>query len=249
MERTWVMEPLQKRFQVDMRAASRDKRNRSFSNASPCCNKKLKQQMFCVECDKEVARGDCKHKLVKVGKEEHIIDGDTLKGIMPEEGEIVFHSVMDELPTGMEDWFAKLDFASPAKKHEADYAELAEILKGRYAIGKGVFRNNEFQVVATTGNDGIIRSRRLIDGDQRNEKPSLEDVPEPNGQIVDVEKQILGKKAIKEFDLTDFKDSRIEQEEKVIEDFVLHGKKPELVVQEVKQAKETDELERLKALM
>lgn len=249
MERTWVLEPLKKRFTVDMKAANRDKRNRSFSNASSCCEAKLKIVKRCSGCDNEVSAADCTHKLVKIGKEEHLIDGATLKGIMPEEGEIVFDTVLDELPKGTDDWFAKLDFAAPAKKHEAEYAELAEILKGRYAIGKGVFRNNEFQVVATTGSDGIIRSRRLIDGDQRNEKPNISELPEPNNQIVGVENQILGKSAVDGFDFNQFRDTRVEQEEKVIEDFVLHGKKPSKVVQEVKARVESDELERLKSLM
>jgi hypothetical protein len=248
-ERMWVMEPLQKRFQVEMRAASRERRNRSFSNASPCCEAKLCQVKRCSACEKEVDASECRHKIVKVGKSEHIIDGDTLKGLLPEEGDIVFHTVLDRLPDASEDWFDSLDFATPVKKREREYAELAELLKGRYAVGKGVFRSNEFQVVATTGKDGIIRSRRLIDSDQKNELPSIGQLPEPDAAVLDVERQILGKRAASGFDFSQFRDRRVEQEEQVIEEFVLHGKRPEKVVEEVKKQAADDELARLRALL
>lgn len=254
MEREVVIEPLgSKRFKLELKDANRATLSRSYANASDCCGVKLKQEKFCSGCRKPV-EGTPQRKLVKIGKEEHLIEAAALDGAMEQlerMDSIVITSFLKALPEEVEDRFDALIYGLPAEKKSADYKELVELLEGNVAIGHGVFRNNEFQVLLTVGKDGIVRLRKLVEESRRygisDEAVRKALASEVNGQIIELERQIVAKKAIESFDFSTFKDTRAVIEEKVIEDFVLNGKVPEVRVVEEQQA--TSEIERLKALL
>lgn len=250
MEKEILVEPLQKRFRVSVKDANKLARNRSYSNASNCCGAKLAQEKKCSTCNEQVKSNECQRKIVMIGKEEHLIEATALKQCQESfsDGGIVLHTFMDKRPEGAEDRFGSLVYASPSEKRDAEYDELRKVLGNRVAIGKGVFRNNEFQVIVEVGDDNMIRIRKLIEETQRYDKPEVPASMELNAEIVELEKQIVGKAVVDEFDVKSFRDTRSQMEEKVIEEFVLNGTIPE-VKQEVKQEKDTNELERLKALV
>lgn len=256
MDKTIVVEPLQKQFVVSVKDANKASRNRSYSTASNCCGSKLSQEMKCSSCDAVVQRRDCSRKIVKIGKEEHLIDANTLKQVqeqLEQMEELKLHTFMKQEPQGAQDRYDGLVYAKPATKKEAHYKELAQILQGRVAIGTAVFRSNEFQVLVTVGDDGVIRIRKMVSESQRYEFSPAQ-VQEAianahvNEQIVEMERQILDKHTKDSFDVTQFEDTRTEIEEKIIEDYVLHGKEPE-VPKQVMEQQQDNELERLKALM
>lgn len=259
-ERVVLIEPLQKRYVVGVKDANRDKRNRSYSNASPCCSKtghpvKLRQEMKCAECGNDVDRKTCTHKVVKIGKEEHLIGADLLDGVLDQleqVEEIRIHTIMEKEPEGANDRYDSLLYGTPAEKKAKDYKELVETLRGRVAVANGVFRNNEFQVLVTVGDDNVLRFRKLVEESQRygfdeDAVASAMATPVPE-QVIDIQRKILDKKKVEEFDVKQFKDSRAAMEEQIIEDIVVNGKVPE-VKPVLVQAQEENEVERLKALL
>lgn len=256
MEKIIVVEPLQKRFTVSVKNANKEARNRSYSNASDCCGAKLKQDKKCSSCGEIVYATECKRKIVKIGKEEHLIDASALKQVqesLSNVEELSLHTFLKELPKGSEDRFDSLMYAVPVEKKEAQYKELQEILKDRIAIGKGVFGTNEYQVVVSVGEDDVLRIRKLVEESQRYDFEPEEALAalvnvKLSEDVVQIENKILDKKSVDSFDLTEFRDMRSEYEERVIEDFVLNGRVPE-VKKEVEQQQTQSELERLKQLM
>jgi len=252
VERQIVIEPLQKRFKVGLKSANKQARNRSFANATNCCGKRVVQEKHCAECDNVVDTKELQRKIVKIGKQDHLIDGQALKDIQEQlamNEDIVLHTFLKEEPREAIDRYAGLEYGVPAEKRDAEYAELVAILKGRVAVGTGVFGRNEFQILLTA-EDGIIRIRKLIEESQRyefDERACDVDV-QVNREVVAMENRILNKQTLNGFDVKQFKDTRADMEEHVIEEFVLNGKVPE-VKAEVQQKHDTNELERLKALM
>lgn len=250
MEKEIFVEPLQKRFRIAVKDANKLARNRSYSNASNCCGAKLVQEKKCSTCNEIVKSNDCQRKIVMIGKEEHLIEASALKQCQESfaDGGIVLHTFMDKRPEGSEDRFGGLVYASPSEKRDAEYDELRQVLGNKVAIGKGVFRNNEFQVIVEVGDDNVIRIRKLVEETQRYDKPEVPANMQLNEEILEIEKQLIDKAVVDKFDVTTFRDTRSQMEEKVIEEFVLHGRVPE-IKQEVKQEAEVNELERLKALV
>jgi hypothetical protein len=254
VERTIKIEKLQKGFTVGIKDAHRQKRNRSFSNASNCCGKKVKQLKKCSVCDGDVVATECTRKIVKIGKEEHLMNAQALKQItenLAQQDEIVVHTFIEGTPQEAQDRFEGLAYATPVLKKQGEYIELREILKGRTAIGRAVFRGNEYEVLISVGTDDRIRIRKLVEQGQLYDVPNVEADAPVNQQIIDMEKEILAKNTESTYDFTQFRDTRAETEEQLIEDVVLHGKQPEVteVVKEVAQKNDNEELERLQALM
>lgn len=253
VERTIRIDALQKAFTVGVRDAYKQKRNRSFSNASNCCGAKVKQKKLCSVCDGDVEVKECNRKIVKIGKEEHLMNADALKQItsnLAGQMEMNVHTFVEQLPTEAVDKFDSLAYLIPAKKKEGEYVELREVLKGRIGIGKAVFRGNEYEIVLTVGDDGMIRLRKMVEQGQLYDVPSV-DVDAPmNSEIIELERQIVSKTTKDSYDFSTFRDTRAEAEEQMIEDVVLHGKQPDVqTVQKVVQKSDNDELARLKELM
>lgn len=256
MERQINILPLKKRFSVTLKSANKEARNKYYPNASDCCGVKLKQEKFCSSCNAKVEGVDTQRKIVKLGKDEHLISSQALKQVketLEQQEDIELHTFLGTMPEGAEDRYDGLLYAYPADKRLGQYAEIVAVLKDKYAVGKAVFNGNEYQIIAYIGSDSVLRIRKLVEEGQRydfNRESVQEALKTPvNAQIIELEKAILGKELRADFDVTQFRDQRQEYEERVIEEFVLGGKVPELVVKEIAEAQENDELERLKALM
>ena len=255
MNKQIYVEPLQMSFEVKLKDANRQKRNRSFSNASPCCQAKLKQDKLCSTCNEKVATQDCRHKIVKIGKTEHIIDSDVLDSVQDSLSameNVKITSFLTTLPEQSDDLFDSLMYAFPVDKKESQYKELAEIIDRRYAVGTAVFRNNEYQIIMSVGTDGVIRVRKLIDYSQRYDFAPVAITSSLNNaqarqQIIDIGRKLVDKHTVSTFDFSQFRDSRTEYEDKIIEEYVLNGRKPD--VQEITQQRTDDDVERLKALL
>jgi hypothetical protein len=253
MERQIQVEALQKSFSVNVKDAVRKKRNRTFSNATNCCGSVVKQKKFCSVCDGDVTGEDFARKIVKLGKAEHLINAQALKQVqeaIKEKDTIKIHTIVHELPVGISDRHDSYVFVTEAKK-VGDFAELRELFRDFYGIGTASFGANEYEVVIWTGSDDRMRMNKLVEQGQLYDKPSADATGTYNEQIVEMERQILAKLAQSDYDFTQFRDTRAEAEEKMIEDVVLHGKQPEVAesVQAVVQKSDDEELERLKALM
>jgi len=253
MEKIIFVEPLKKQFVVNVKDANRSARNRSFATASSCCGVRLKQQMLCSSCGGVVSRSDSTHKIVKIGKSDYLIDSQTLQQVQEQLESFEFLSLsafLSSEPVGAQDRYDGLLYAFPVKKKESQYKELVSILRGRVAVGKVVLRSNEYQVIVSVGGDDVLRVRKLVSESQRYDfSPDFEwrDAV-VNDQVVSLENQLLDKITVDTFDLTSFADKRIELEDSIIEEFVLHGRVPD-VPKVVMQEQSDGELERLKALI
>lgn len=250
------IEPMRTGFEVQLKDANRQKRNRSFSNASPCCQAALKQEKRCGKCGESVATADCKHKIVKLGKQEYIIETDALKQVqdsLAQSEKVSVHTFLDALPEGAEDRYDALVYAYPVDKKELQYAELRSLLDGKVAVGTAVLRSNEYQVVLIVGADGVLRMRKLVEESQRYDfspaavKECLDGIS-PREQVVQLGRKLIQKATVENYDVTEFRDARSEYEERIIEEYVLHGKTPR-IAQEVKHQQEQDEVARLQALL
>ena len=245
------IEPIQTTYDVKFKDANKQKRNRTFSNASPCCNALLKQEKRCSDCNEIVATADCKHKIITISKQQYLIDSAVLQQIQDnlsaEADKVKIHSFLSELPAQAEDYYDSLVYVLPVPKKEQHYAELSAILKDKYAVGTAVLRNNEYQVILSVGDDNCIRLRKLIDASQRYDIVFEQPNTEPRSQIINLSNQIISKKLKDSYDFSAFKDSRSEYEEKVIEEYVVNGKMPELAKIQTQSA--SDDLARLQALL
>jgi hypothetical protein len=253
MERTIQIDALQKSFNIGIKDAVKKGRTRSFGNATNCCGEKVTQKKFCSVCDGDVTGTDFARKIVKIGKSEHLINAQALKQVKDSVAEndiIRVHTIVRKLPEGMSDRQDSYVYVTPSKK-VGDFLELRELLNDFYAIGTAGFRGSEYEIVLTSGSDGRIRLHKLVEQSQMYDKPEADVSGQVNEAIVSMEKDILEKNAVKDYDFSQFRDTRAEAEEKMIEDVVLHGKQPDVAetIAEVTQKSDDDELERLQALM
>lgn len=252
-ERTIKVEVLNKTFGVGLMPVAKAKRNRSWLNASDCCGVKLQQDKKCTACQKEVKATECQRKIVKVGKEEYLVkaeDIDNALESMESQEELVIHTFLPKLPENIQDRVDGIDYMAPIEKKEKDYKELQALLKGRFAVGKIVIRSNEYEVIVSVGTDGVIRMQKLVEQTQLYDKPTISmDNVSLSEEIISLECSIIEKKMKSEYNFTEFKDTRSKVEEDIIEQVVLHGEVPQIVVKKVEIQKENDEVARLKALL
>lgn len=262
MERTIYVEPIAKRYTVEVKDANKSGVNRSYRVASPCCSREghpvlRKEEMKCAECGKVVSTKECTHKIVSVGKEEFLVESALLKDVvdqMEKHDEIVLKAFLDSEPEGTQDRYDALVYCFPNEKKAKEYKELAQTLKGKFAIGTGVFRGNEYQVVVTVGDDGLLRMRKMVEETRRypldvEAVTALLNKVEVSAQVIDLQRKVLDKKKAESYDVKVFRDRRGEMEEKIIEDIVVHGRVPSFAPRIVEEQKAESEVERLKALL
>lgn len=253
MERTFRFEMLGgERFVFGLKDVARQKRNRSYANASNCCGVELKQKKVCSGCGVEVDAKDSQRKIFKLGKESHLIDAQALKRITDELGEhedVVFHTVLERLPSEFGERVDSVMWVLPGKKGERAYDELRTAIGAHNLVGKGVFRGNEFEVVLRAGADGVLRLYRLVEPSQFHEVPSVVVGDVGNPEVVAMASRLFGKSAVAEYDFGGFRDSRAKVEESLIESAVLGGEVPEVKSVSVAEEKDAERLARMKALL
>ena len=252
MERTILIKPLELRKRLALKAANRERRSMSFANASNCCGVKLEQKKFCSKCHEKVNDRESTFKLAKVGKAFVKIPVEALKQKeeMLDAQEIVFDTILKSEPDGASEWYDTVLIGEPIEKAEKDYKVLAELGKKFVFVGTAVFNAREYQVIGKTV-DGIFQIRKLVAPTQRNDIDRDEIVKayekeEVSKELLKVAEQVLAKNVQDEFNLNSFKPADEELEEKLVE-AAMDGKT--IAVPKASVAKETDEVERLKALL
>lgn len=257
MEQVIELPHLNKSFSVEVTGGTfKDATNRSFSNASPCCKKELKQDKKCSACGNTVANSEVTEKIIKIGKQTIILPADRLKGIQEDiESRATGINVKAVVKkAGFDIPMDRIDggkYCSPANKRVKDFVELRELCKDFVLIAEATFKSNTYEVLVMTVNNNLV-ILKLAAESRMYKSPDLSGVEDiaVNPAVIEVEKQILGKVAVAEHDFTTFKDLRAEQVDSLIEAVALGGELPVFeskVEAAVKQ--EEDELERLKALL
>ena len=262
--------PLQKEFTVEVDTANRKAKSTSYRSACSCAEVttstkgkkvvlgKFRQEMRCEKCNVEKSASTDTRKIVKVGTDELLIDASAIASAqqaLEAIENVKLHTFLNKKPTGTEDRIESLIYDFPADKKAKHYAELAKLLKGRWAIGNGVFGKNEYQVLATCGDDDVVRFWTLVEERNRKDHNFEECASVVNGinlpeQVVALENELLDKATVDDYDLTKFVDTRTEVEQNVIEDFVVNGKLPEAPpTAQIEEEQAEDEVARLKALM
>jgi len=266
VERTILIEPSQRRFTASVKPAFRAAKNVSYALATPCCSKadhpvRRKQQYVCEECKNEVDTKSCTHKIVEIGKEEALIDAKLLEQIKEQiesRQEITISEFLDEEPSDMKDRIEDTKYLDVVKKGDAQYAELAKVLKGKVAFGRGSFGGNDKAIAMQVKPSGVIAMYMLADETQRVDfddskvKKAMEaKVPE---SLVDLQKKLIDKRQKEHpFDFDGYMeeniDTRIKMEQDLIEQAILNGAVPQFVAPVVEEKKVQDEEARLKALL
>ena len=254
MEKKIRIEALQKTFVVEFKDVAKAKRNRSYSNASLCCEAKVGIKKFCSECDKEVDVSQVQRKLVKVGKDYHAVPKEKLDEVIDAFEDMEEINVVGIIPYNAEfgevfkeGLIALGNSKTPRKANQ--YSELKLLADNRILIANGVIRKNEYQMMIFVMNDRLYM-RKLVSAEQLYPEVEVADYP-INESVVAIENQILDKLQTEDFDLRDFKDTRQVKEEEIIEKFVLGEEElPKIEITEQAEVKEDKgELERMEKLL
>lgn len=261
MERNIYIEPLQKRFTVGIKNTAKTLRNPSFLNASDCHGAPLKEEKYCAQCKAKEGtahtKGKTQRKLAKVGGEIIPISAQILADVKAQydnAGDVRITAFLKSSPKGTAERISDAKWCVPAEKQIGAYAELGRLLEGRVGVGTAVFNGNEYQVVLTKADNGLVMLQSLVDEtmmyamNAEEIKREVEQAKVPEN-IVDMEKKLLERKTVKEFDLTEHRDGRIAQIQEIIEQAVLTGEVPKVVENKVAEKQEVDEEARLAKLL
>ena len=235
-------------WEVEWYAAAKDARNRSFAQASGCCGVKLNQHKVCSKCGEKQPYKTGK-KIVKVGKDEVVVDARVLEDALSklgEKGTMVVKKLLREVPVEAENRVESVVFLKPKEKGEIEYAECREALRGFVGVAEGVFRNNGYECVVDIVDD-MIRVRRLVEQSQYNGEPEIEPCV-VDTELLAMRRELLEGAVAEEHDFSQYRDSRVAAEEAVIEAVAL-GKPLPQFGEEVVVQKAENERERLKALL
>ena len=253
MEKDIVIEPLgNKRLKVEFAPVAKASKNKSYPSASDCCGKPLEQEKFCSICHagegKAHTSGKTQRKLFDKTTLVPSMMDKVVEQMAQMESAVITHFIT-ERPEVLNDRVEKTMYITPGEKQIRQYAEFREVLKGRYAVGKVVLRNNESEVVFSVGDDNIIKAQFIVGIAQTYDKPDISPVDSValNPVLVDLMKTVIAKKETSSYDFDTFVDTRQVIEQSIIEEFIKTGKVPEVKQVEMKQ--EEDEMEKLKALL
>jgi hypothetical protein len=256
MQKTIAIEAIGKRFVVDIQYADRKQRDPlTLKNATDCCGAEIGAKKYCKHCQKESPTS--MRKMWKKGKEERLISTDAFDAMTEElesreESKVKSIIVKEKLDAKVQDRYGRMLFITPVDKKEAGYKELKEILGAKTAIGTIVIKGYEYEYLLYVGSDDVLRMRLLLSDSQLHETPSIN----LNGvyvseKVVAAYKQLLEKKAeVREYDFTQFVDSRGKAIESMVEQAILSGTIPKpkaSPVQEMREVKEAEELARIEA--
>jgi hypothetical protein len=259
MERTIVLEATDDKFSIDIKSADRASRNRYFSNATDCCGVeesgkvlgRVQEKKICSHCGKDVVKTS--RKIVKIGKTEKLIDAGLLNDVLEQleaVEEIHITQIADEVPVEVERRYERLMYGDVVKKKEEDYATLRAYMGDSTGFGYGVFGHNKYAV--TLKFEGpVLFIRKLVDETQMveidSERIAMETTKKVDPELVELGRQAVDAAKVKEVDITQYKDDRIQMEQELIEQLV-DGKLPEFVPKVTEKLVE-DKKEKLKKLL
>lgn len=238
-------------FQLDITKITKTEKNRSYPNLSNCCGTLLVQKKFCSNCSAEIV-DDCQKKQFKLGKQTYSIPAAHLEEIKKQldDNKIIIYEYRDmsEIdPLCYADTVFSSKQYSKAKREYIEYMELLQTT-GKVGIGLTNISSRPYPVMIYHYK-GHICIRLLHFANEMVPQPAIDYVP-VNKEKLDLLRKIMALNTTSEqFELEEYKNSRQEKEEELIE-MVLEGKElPKLETVEVKQADESDEILRLKALL
>lgn len=237
----------QSRYTVNFKnAISSSSSGIKIKGATSCCNAEVGSKKYCKECGEEKA-WKAERKMFKFDGKEHIFDADKFDEMIAtiDNTDIEVKAILQNEPPRANKLYNKLAFATPAKKHEKEYAELKEVLKEYVLVVEFSERQNHHQGLLSVQDEQIML-RYLHDSDDLNE-PVVQIEEEANGEVVELKRKILGKKATNEFDVMDFHSKRKEIEENFF-DAIITGKEASIAKEEVVESKGNNELDELRAL-
>jgi hypothetical protein len=251
MERVIVFEPTEDRFSVDIKPAERAQRNRYYANATDCCGSRVQERKVCSHCEQSVTATS--RKIVKIGKEEKLINTELLNKVLEEVEvleEIHIDQVAEEVPADVERRFERLLYGDVVKKKEEDYATLRAYLGDKVGFGYGVFGHNKFGIMLKF-EGAVLFIRKLMDEGQLvdidAERIAKQTTKKVDPELVELGKQAVEAVKVQQPDISRYKDDRIELEQQLIEQLV-DGKLPELIPSVTEKIVE-DRKEKLKRLL
>ena len=261
MEYKINVKQLGKSFNLDISYGDTFKKskNRTYASASPYSpTGRLISKKFCSDTGKEVKSEEITHSIYKVGKQEFRIPKSKLKEIREKlassSNEITIKAILRKDNSNIP--IFKIDggkWVSPTKKGERDYLELKELCKDYLLIGEAVFKSNSMEVILSTINDRLILLK-LASSDRMTKSPDLDGLQgiEINKEILEMEKKILERNIVDDYDFNKFIDKRNELEDELIEKIAIDGEEFPAIKDDSssRDSKEVEsEMERLKKLL
>ena len=244
--RTIRIVPLKNKvYTASIRNANKSTSGLSWSNASNCHGKPLKQKKVCEECGELVNDKECTHKLAKVGKDLIPIPKELIeqaKSARDANSEIVIQEFRKDVPDEWSSWLDNVQYVETATKKEADYAYLARMLGDLYAVG-----TYDGQRIVMFVRGDKVKMQTYANPDAHYEQKDAPDVS-VNTELAETLHKLAEKDAQQEKTLDVKQESDYE---KTIQELVekAYTGQPLPVAQEIASMAEADELAELKALL
>lgn len=217
-------------------AAKSTRQSLTLKQGSNCCKKELRQKKFCSGCGAE-SPYKTEYKLAKIGPKEYApIEAqriDEIDELLPEAKVFAVKELRHAVPVEVEHRTERVIFLAQGDdaKRKAQYCELLRMMEGRAAIGTMTLRSNAFEgVLDVAEQDGqkFLRLRLLVEPEQFNGVPSIEAVA-VDSNIVELQKKVLDTVTKDEpYDYTQFRDTAVEQVERIVAAVAMGEALPEL---------------------
>jgi non-homologous end joining protein Ku len=232
-------------FTASIRNANKSTTGLSWSNASNCHGKPLKQKKVCEECGEVINDKECTHKLAKVGKELIPIPKELIeqaKSAREANSEIVIQEFRAGVPEDWSSWLDNVQYVESVTKKESDYTYLAKMLGDLYAIG-----TLDGQRIVMFVRNGQVQMQTYANPDAHYEQKEAPAVS-VNTELADMLHKIAEKASQQTPELDVAQESDYD---KTIHELVekAYTGQPLPVPQEIANRAEADELEELKALL
>jgi non-homologous end joining protein Ku len=240
-------------FQLDLVKITKATKNKSYPNVSNCCGALLSQHKYCSNCGTQVIDlKELKNKQFKLGKQGYPIPAAHFEAIRKQldDNNLIVQEYRD---AGEVDpiYFTDNVFSSKQhKKAKKEYNEYRELLAStnKVAIGTMVYKSRPYPFMAYHYKDHVC-FRLLHFAIEIDDMPELEPTPINKEKVKLLQRIMELNYPEKDFKIEKFKNQREEKEMELIE-LVIDGKElPKIESVEIAKVDETDEIERLKALL
>lgn len=238
---------------VDLKKLTKEAKNRTYGNLSPCHNAALKQTKHCEQCGVEVKNDQVTHKGFKLGKDVYPVSTEHLvaikKALDSDVIRITEFRNLQEIPSL---YFTDMIFAvKQTKKYLREYCEISRVLSltNKVLIGTIVFKERPYPVLIQAYQDGLL-ARFLHYFSEVELPPSVTPVTVNETKITLLCQTMELNKPESDFDVSIFVNTRVEEEEKLLER-VIHGQPlPEATkVEPMTVSADQDEILRLQQLL
>lgn len=241
-------------FAVDLKKLTKEAKNRTYGNLSPCHNAALKQTKHCETCGVEVSNDQVTHKGFKLGKDVYPISAQHLvqikKNLDTDIIKITEFRSKQEIP---DMYISDMIFGvKQHKKYLKEYIEFARVLSATNKVGVGtfVFKERPYPVIVYPFREGLV-IRGLFYYNEVEAMPSVTPVMVNETKITLLCQAMGLNNPESEFDISIFVNTRVEEEEKLLEK-VIHGQPlPDVARAEpmVAVSADQDEILRLQQLL